>query len=205
MKEIRIFMEGGGAGAGGKATIRRGMDGFLGLLKHAARMAGLRWTLVPCGSRHETCKRFLEALNHARQWVAILLVDAEAAMTAGPREHLRQQDGWDLEAVREGAVHLMVQVMETWIVADPEALAQYYRHDFNPRKLPRRPDLEREPKIQVLKGLKNATRHTRKGRYNKVGHAGELLGLIDPARVQARCRHCGRLFDELDRIIAEAS
>ena len=161
-------MEGGGAGAGGKAAIRRGMDGFLGLPKHAARMAGLRWMLVPCGSRHETCKRFLEA-------------------------------------VREGAVHLMVQVMETWIVADPETLAQYYRHNFNPRKLPRRPDLGREPKIQVLKGLKNATRRTRKGGYNKVGHVGELLGLIDPARVQARCRHCERLFDELDRIIAAAS
>lgn len=205
MKGIRIFMEGGGAGAGGKAAIRRGMDEFLELPKRAARTAMVGWKLVPCGARDEACRRFLDALSDGGQWVDMLLVDAEAEVATGPKDHLRQRDGWDLGAAREDAVHLMVQVMETWIVADPEALARYYGNDFNPSKLPRRTDLERAPKSQVLNGLKDATKRTAKGSYHKIHHAKELLGRIDPARVQARCRRCERLFSELDGIIAAAS
>ena len=194
-----------GAGAQSAAAIRRGMDEFLGSAKNSARMAGLRWNLVPCGSRENACRRFREALNQTPESVAtILLVDAEAEVTTDPREHLLRQDGWDLRAAPEDAVHLMAQIMETWIVADPEALAAYYGRNFNVAKLPRRTNLEEEPKEQVLKALKEATRRTRKGAYHKIKHGGAVLRQLDPARVQGRCRHCKRLFEELAHIIAAA-
>ena len=205
MNGITIFMEGGGSGAQSAAAIRRGMDEFLGSAKNSARMGGLRWNLVPCGSRENACRRFREALNQTPESVAtILLVDAEAEVKTDPREHLLRQDGWDLRAAPEEAVHLMVQVMETWIVADPDELARYYGQGFKTAKLSGRIDLEQEPKTQVQSGLKEATRRTGKGRYNKISHASELLARIRPARVQARCQHCKRLFEELDRIIAAA-
>ena len=198
-------MEGGGSGAQSAAAIRRGMDEFLGPAKKSARMAGLRWNLVACGSRENTYRRFREALNQTPESVAtILLVDAEAEVTTDPREHLLREDRWDLRAATDEAIHLMVQVMETWIIADPDELARYYGQGFKTAKLPGRINLEQEPKPQVQSGLKEATRRTGKGRYNKISHASELLARIRPARVQARCQHCKRLFDELDRIIAAA-
>ena len=198
-------MEGGGPGAGGKAAIRRGMDRFLRSAKDAARTAGIGWDLVPCGSRNETYKRFRAALKQASESVAsILLVDAETKVTTGARVHLKNQEDWDVSRANDKAIQLMVQVMETWIVADPKALADYYGRGFHAGSLPNRHDLEQEPKRQVEDALRNATRHTQKGTYHKIKHASELLGRIDPAGVQARCRHCKRLFEDLDRIIGAA-
>ena len=197
----------GGPGAGSKAALRRGMDRFLRSTKDAARTARIRWDLVPCGPRSETYKRFREAVNRnrTRKSVAnILLVDAETEVTTGARVHLTNQEGWDLGTADDEAVHLMVQAMETWIVADQEALADYYGQGFNAGSLPSRQDLEQEPKAQVEKALRNATRRTRKRTYHKIKHASELLGRIDPARVRARCPSCKRLFEALDGFIAAA-
>ena len=198
-------MEGGGPGAGGKAAIRRGMDRFLRSAKDAARTAGIGWDLVPCGPRNETYKRFRAALNQTRESVAnILLVDAEAGVTTNARVHLENQESWDLSAARDDAVHLMVQTMETWIVADPEALARYYGQGFKFDRLSHWTDLELEPKTQIENRLRAATRRTTKGRYHKIKHASELLRRIDPARVRARCPHCKRFFEDLDRVIGVA-
>ena len=199
-------MEGGGPGAGGKAAIRRGMDRFLRSAKDAARTAGIRWNLVLCGPRSETYKRFREDLNQTQESVAnILLVDAETRVTTNVRVHLESQEPpWDLSGADDEAIHLMVQIMETWLVADPETLVGYYGKDFNVGSLPKRHDLEQEPKKQVEDALRNATKPTQKGTYHKIKHASELLGRIDPARVQARCRHCKRFFEDLDRVIRAA-
>lgn len=195
-------MEGGGPGAGGKAAIRRGMDRFLRSAKDAARTAGIGWDLVPCGPRNETYRRFRAALNQTRESVVhILLVDAETDVTTGARVHLKNQEDWDLRGVDDKAVHLMVQVMETWIVADPKALADYYGRGFHAGSLPSRHDLEQEPKKQVEVALRNATKRTQKRTYHKIKHASELLGRVDPARVQVRCPHCKRFFEYLDRVI----
>ena len=205
MKGITFFMVGGGS-ALSSAAIRQGMGGFLASIRSAARKRRITWNLVPCGSREDTLARFTDAVGQARESMAnILLVDAEAVVTAtDPRIHLRNQDGWDLTGVPADAIHLMVQIMETWIVADPTALAGYYGPAFSEAKLPRRRNLEEEPKARVLAALKEATKGTAKRDYDKIKHASKLLGLIDPNRVQARCRHCKRLFQELDRIIAAA-
>ena len=202
---VAIYMEGGGPGPDGKAALRQGMDRFLCPLKQAARRRSLFWKLVPCGSRGETCRRFKNAVNNAHpNETQILLVDSEALMTLPPQAHLQETDGWDLSFAREETIHLMVQVMETWIVADPEALARYYGQGFNVGKLPQQRDLEQEPKTSVENALKDATRRTGKGVYHKIRHASELLKRLDQARVKERCPHCKRLFEELDQIIEAA-
>ena len=198
-------MEGGGSDRVTKTALRNGMDRFLGPLKKEARRRSLSWRLIPCGSREATYREFENAVGNADPSVLkVLLVDSEGPVRLPPRAHLRDRDCWDLDFAQEDTIHLMVQVMESWIVADPKALARYYGQGFNVRKLPKRPDLEQEPKSRVENALKQATKRTRKGIYHKIKHASELLRLLDHARVKDRCGHCKRLFDVLDGIIETA-
>jgi hypothetical protein len=87
--------------------------------------------------------------------------------------------------------------MEAWLVADPEALADYYDQGFNGNPLPRRLNLEEEDKARIYAALEAATRHTQKGTYRKIRHAGDLLARVDQEKAKTRCQHCKRLFDTI--------
>ena len=203
MSVVAIYMEGGGNGKGSKAALRRGMDRFLGALKDAAREKGWRWKLVCCGARGETFRAFENARSNGGDGLTLLLVDSEGPVKAGPCAHLAAQDGWDMCGVDDGDVHLMAQVMETWLVADRQALTAYYGQDFHAKALPARRNLEEEDKTDVAAALDEATHRTQKGGYHKIQHAADLLALIDPAKARARCRHCARLFDTLGAAVGE--
>ena len=194
-------MEGGGNRANGRAALRQGMDAFLDPLKQAARGKAIRWKLICCGSRDEAFHGFRSALRNGYNGIVVLLVDSEGPVQAAPRAHLHARDRWELTGVDDTAVHLMVQTMETWIVADVDALGSYYGQRFNQGALPRAADLERVGKQDLENRLQRATRPTQKGTYRKIAHASDLLKRIDAERVKTRCRHCRRLFDELGRMI----
>ena len=204
MSGVAIYMEGGGDGGSGRAALRRGMDGLLGPLKELARSKAIRWRLVCCGSRRKAFDGFRGAVDNGDDAVVVLLVDAEEPVVGTPRDHLRNRDGWELGFATDDKVHLMVQTMETWIVADPEALRRYYGRGFNAGALPVRRNLEEEPKASVEDSLHRATERTKKGRYQKIRHASDLLQRMNAETVKARCRHCRRLFDELGRTIQAA-
>ena len=204
MSGIAIYMEGGGEGNATKAALRQGMDTFLQPIKEAARDKALSWKLVCCGPRNEAFQRFQNAVNSRDNAVNILLVDSEGPVNQLPRRHLRDRDGWNLNFTREDAVHLMVQTMETWIVADPAALQSYYGPGFRTNRLPRATNLEGVPKTDVENSLREATERTQKESYHKIRHAGDLLKLIDVESVKARCDHCQRLFDGLGQIVEAA-
>ena len=204
MSGVAIYMEGGGNKGNGRAVLRQGMDAFLDPLKQAARDKSMRWKLVCCGSRDEAHRAFQNALRNGDDGIVVLLVDAEGPVEAQPRAHLHARDGWDLTDIDGQSVHLMVQMMEAWIVADADALSGYYGQRFNQVALPRTDDLERVGKPVLEDSLQRATQRTQKGRYKKIAHASDLLKRIDAEQVKARCRHCGRLFDELGRMIDAA-
>ena len=135
-------MEGGGEGNATKAALRQGMDTFLQPLKEAARDKALGWKLVCCGPRNEAFQRFQNAVNSRDNVVNVLLVDAEGPVKNPTRRHLQDRDGWNLRFTPEETVHLMVQTMETWIVADAAALRSYYGRDFRENRLPKATNLE---------------------------------------------------------------
>ena len=199
--EIAIYFEGGGNSAETKAALRQGMSTFLKPLVDLARQRRYRWSITSCGGRDQALDAFVDALEKDRDTFNVLLVDSEAAVTALPRAHLQQRDGWNLDSAREEQVHLMAQCMEAWLVADPEALAEYYSQGFNANALPRRVNLEEEPKAQIYSALEAATRQTQKGSYGKIKHAHELLKKVSSTKVQARCFHCRRLFETITNTI----
>lgn len=202
MSEIEIYMEGGGSTARTQAKLRIGMDMFLREIKDAAREKRWRWKLVCCGGRDEAFDKFKNSLAADPPGIVVMLVDAEGPVNTSPHAHLYERDGWDLNGVDEDQVHLMVQAMETWIIADKNALSAYYGQRFRASALPPRQNLEEEDKKSVADALKRATEHTQKGRYHKIRHAADLLAEIDPAKVRARCRHCKQLFNTLGAAIA---
>ena len=133
-------MEGGGNKGNGRTALRQGMDAFLDPLKEAARAKEIHWKLICCGSRNEAFRGFRNALRNGDDGIVVLLVDSEGLVQGAPRAHLHARDRWELTGVEDTAVHLMVQTMETWIVADMDTLSGYYGQRFNQRALPRATD-----------------------------------------------------------------
>lgn len=186
--------------------LRQGMDAFLAEIKNACRKKKWGWKLVCCGTRNTTYKAFQSAHANGDTDIVVLLVDSETRIdVAAPSAHLAARDGWDLHGSEYDMIYFMVQTMETWIVADPDALRAYYGQGFRGNVLPRRQNLEEVSKTEINQRLGRATQGTRKGKYHKIKHARELLQRIDPVTVRERCPHCARLFETLLQLIAPAS
>jgi hypothetical protein len=181
------------------------MDRFLGDIKNEFRAHGRSWKLVCCGARNAAYRAFRNACDQRDGGVVMLLVDAEDPVrTDSPIHHLSARDGWNLEGVDGHVVHLMVQTMEAWIVADGDELSRYYGQRFRRNALPNRQNLEDEGKRDIERALYEATRRTQKGEYHKIRHASEILRSVDPLRVVQRCPAFARLFRTLGHTISAA-
>lgn len=202
---VAIYMEGGGRSPGSRAKLRQGMEVFLDEIRRACSARNWHWRLVCCGGRDEAYKGFRNARANEDAGIVVLLVDSEDPVRAvNPSDHLTARDGWILDGVDDNVVHLMVQTMEAWIVADPEALSGYYKQGFQQDALPRNQNLEEVGKNDIAEALDRATQGSRQGKYHKIHHARYLLQCIDPTRVRRRCHYCDRLFETLLRLVGPA-
>lgn len=201
MRAIHIYVEGGGPTNRTQSPLREGFDGFFSELKSLAKSRDVFLRFVFAGSRKEAFEDFQTSRRTNPERINLLLVDSESAVLSLPCVHLKQRDGWALDGVDEEHVHLMAQCMEAWLLADPEAMAEYYNQGFNANALPVRINLEEEPKTQISAALESATRHTQKGRYHKIKHASELLKRVSAQKAQNRCPHCKRFFETVTRMI----
>lgn len=110
MSEIRIYFE-------GNKALREGFREFLRGLRDRARAARIGFELVACDAT--PAADFKDAVKkHPNAW-NILLRDGEGAGLPKPP---RANEFW------------MVEVMESWFLADPEALTAYYARDSKARR-----------------------------------------------------------------------
>jgi hypothetical protein len=211
LKRISIYVEGGGDTVAQRLVLRQGFDTLLMVQKNKAADHGVGWKLVCEGGRQLAYESFMDAVDSSPDAINILLVDSEVGLPPVPglaakdapvrTRHLATRDGWRLSGVPPEQVHLMVQTMEAWILADPEALAAYYGKGFRTKALPVRENLEEEPKDGLVPKLDKAVNDTAKRRYRKIEHAGALLKMIDPSKVALRCPRFKLFLDWLEETI----
>ena len=195
MVTATLYIEGGGESKDLRARFRQGWSKFFG----SAGVGG-RTKIVRGGGRRQTFDLFATAVSGCtRGTVPFLLVDSEdpVAPEHSVWQHLHARDGWTRPAgAGDDRAFLMVQVMETWFLADREALRNYFGAGFGESALKIWPNLEDMPKSTVLKALRCATASCCP-RYTKGKVSFELLAQIDPARVEAACPHARALLNVL--------
>jgi len=191
---VCVYIEGGGPYAKAPAAVacRKAFSIFFG------KLLGDRPKprIVASGSRDEAYHDFCRALQTDPDTLPMLLVDSEDQVPAGKtaRAHLRDHDHWD-RPVPDEQMHLMVQCMEAWFLADIPSVKLYYGDkEFREAILSGNVDIEAVAKQDVLNRLENATRATRKGKYHKTRDGFAILERIDPRRVERASGHAKTLF-----------
>ena len=192
----KVYVEGGGDRRESRARCRKGFSCFF----HKAALAGKMPRVIACGGRHKTYERFRTAIAHATTEVfVVLLVDSEEPVTACPWRHVRDRDNWSKPPnATDDNVHFMVQCMESWFLADKDALASYFGTGFAQNALPGHANIEEVSKTVLMESLKRATRASvPKGKYQKGKHSFDILSTLDPQKVTAASPHAKRLLSTL--------
>ena len=192
MVKTKVYVEGGGH----KALNRECRRGF-GVFLAKVGVAHGSVEVEACGPRGDAFATFSADIR--RGLPAILLVDAEGPVTAQSTwQHLQANDGWSRPArATDDQCHLMVQVMESWFLADVNALASFYGQGFRRQALPGNPNVEQISKQDVFNRLAQATRNSGKGSYDKGAHSFAILALLEPAKVRAASLHAERFIRAL--------
>ena len=193
MVGVKLYVEGGGDSKELKTACRKGFRTFI----ERAGLAGMMPRVVACGSRNDTYDRFKTA--HAQSdGLAMLLVDAEDPVTAqGTWQHLQTLDGWSRPAgATDDQCHLMVQVMESWFLADVDALESFYGQGFRPGPISAITNVEAVSKQDVLSRLGQAA-GTGKRAYRKERHSFQILAMLDPVKVKDASPHADRFIRAL--------
>jgi Domain of unknown function (DUF4276) len=195
--KVKIYVEGGGQSDYLKREFTRK---FRELLIRAG-LDGRLPEIHPCGTRGKTFSSFCTAHSQAIEGTfCILLVDSEGPVPANqrPRAYLKKRDRWDSPRnASDRQIHLMIQCVETWLLADIRSLKNFYGQGFKERGLPTR-NWEGLAKDDVFQKLKAATSKSKsKGPYNKAAHSFDLLSKLDPVKLKSACPSAKR-FDVLD-------
>ena len=208
VKEIQIYIEGGAKGQDRASSVelRRGFSVFFNELVEKAREKKIRFSFIICGSTEITCKIFSQANKISPTDFLVLLIDSDIAISEDetPKSFLQKQPKlkkYNLKEIAENQCHLMVQVMESWFLADVAALKIHFGVDFKENKLRKNKKVEEIAKDDVLNSLKEATKDRKKGSYHKIQDGAKLLELINPNKVRESAPHCERLFVTIREII----
>ncbi len=198
---IKIYVEGGGNGHKLKIECRQGFSKFF----EKAGLAGRMPAIVACGSRNDAYDSFCTALKRPKEnQLPLLLVDSEAPVTKTPDEpwaHLLARDKWQKpNGATDDDVYLMMECMESWFLADPGCLKDYFGQGFREKSLPKTTKVETISKKQVFDSLKMATRNAQpKGEYGKGKHSFGILGSIDPNKVRSVAPGVEKLLKKLKK------
>ena len=199
MREVRIYVEGGGNTEKTKEECRAG---FLTLFEKCG-FKGRMPRIIACGSRREAYDRFKSAQRESGGNYVALLVDSEdrIADIEKPWEHLEQRKDDNMPrpfGATDEQAFLMVTCMETWIIADRDALKRHYGDKFQETALPALMDLEQRDRHAVQDALAHATREC-SNQYEKGKRSFRALSELTPATLEI----CLPSFLRVRRILSE--
>ena len=198
-----MYVEGGG----NKATDSDCRRAFRALLTEAG-FRGRLPRVSPCGPRKEAFDDFRTALNNSTgDDYPILLVDSEDPVAeanypnadpSGAWKHLTERDGWTRpDRAEDHQAQLMVTSMETWLLADRQAIAAHFPN-MNTNILPPDTELEDRRRQDMLRILQDATRPSSKGEYSKGRDSFALLAQVNPDSLKNRLPHFRRFMETLE-------
>lgn len=200
--EFRIFVEGGAKGH----LAQKCRQGFARFFEKCG-LGNRRPRVVSCGTRRAAYEDFCNALSRAKDNdVYLLLVDSEAPVTVDP-EHVwshvkdRQGDGWDKPAAANAdMLHFMVECMENWFLADPQAVEAFFGQGFKIDALPKK-KAESIAKADVYDALGKATAKLKSKRpYGKGEHSFALLEKISSAKVKESGDFAKRIIEKVEEV-----
>ncbi len=200
--EIKLYVEGGGKGSHKRATIKlqQGFDAFFRDLKNAAREKKISFKIIPSSNTQTTYEDFLISVRNSPQSFNLLLVDSDEAVAEDETacDFLQKKyRKWKLKTIKDEQCHLMVQIMESWFLADIDALKSFYGKEFKENAIPKIKNVEAIAKDKVEKSLATATAKTQKAEYHKIEHGAKILELVNPQKVRQAAPHCERLFETI--------
>jgi uncharacterized protein DUF4276 len=178
-----IFLEGGGDS---KELHIRCREGFRQLLEKSG-LKGRMPRLTACGGRTAAFDDFRtgHATKGDADYVA-MLIDSEEPLEEldAVWQHLKRRDGWEAPPdAADEQVLFMTTCMETWIVADQNALSDHYGSRLQNSALPTLNDLESRSRQEVQQKLTHATRNCSNA-YAKGKRSFVVLGKLSPTTLK---------------------
>lgn len=203
---VKIYIEGGGDNKRLQIECRAGF----GQLIEKAGFAGHMPSIIACGSRGSAYEDFKTAIaTVGKDEYIILLVDSEDTVRStddapdsnAAWDHLKARDKWERPpSVAADQAQLMVTCMETWIMADREALSAIFGSKLQMSALFSVNDLEMRSRHEVQDKLAHATRDCGKEKtYTKGKRSFMILGKLNPEILKERLPHFRRFVETLQR------
>jgi len=204
---VRIYVEGGGDSKELQARCREGFRKLLINSGFKDRMPGFR----ACGGRNKTFDMFQTSLIDGSREYSLLLVDSEDPVidqdlspdSSIAWNHLFQRDAWiKPRNASNNQAQLMATCMESWIMADHQAIISFFGQRTLRNSLLPLLNLESRHRKEVQATLEHATSDCGRGReYKKGKRSFQLLGRLDPYILKANLGHFNRLITTLEQIL----
>lgn len=197
-----LFIEGGASGANSKEITIRCQKAFHRLLERMdLGLEGRKPKLRASGGRDRVFRDFRTEMQAGDHDFIAMWIDSEEPMANIERtwKHLAAVTTvtrWQQpEGAEDDQVLFMTTCMETWIVADREALRQHYRpkQSLKESSLPSTSDLETRERNVVQQALERATKDCT-NRYAKGGRSFEVFEKLDPALLKRQLPSFARVY-----------
>jgi hypothetical protein len=194
--EVRIVVEGGGK----DGPFREGFKQFFSkFVPKEIEARTVEVSVIRGLNGEEACKKFAQQRKLFPDALILLLVDSEAPVppNLGVWPFLIQRGGFDKPSwADESHAYLMVQCVETSIMADIEALRSKYGFKLKEGQV-LKGDLENRDKTEVQRSLRAAT-----GQLYEHSDAPNLIALVGPESMM-KLSHGARLVEGLVAAISQ--
>ncbi|MGE0883324.1 MAG: DUF4276 family protein [Blastocatellales bacterium] len=204
MVKVTIYVEGGGNSKELQARCREGFRKLIEKTKLTRNPA-----IVSGGSRDQTYKKFRTAVSIATSEYPLLLVDSEDIVKATDDNpdsvetwnHLKARDNWDKPSgTANDQALLMATCMETWIMADRQALGDFFGQHLQTSALLPEHNLEARTRDEVQDKLAWATRNCGRDRcYAKGKRSFKVMEHLNPETLKNHLPHFRRFVSTLER------